>query len=294
VTAFVVDGVQQISDVLAGRARWAIVEGRWQDYSQEIPDGAAGSVITDPPYEAEAHTMQRRVKRGPRAPRTFARNSAYADEDTTQTEPIPFPPITPEEREAAAREAVRLAARWQVVFCQVEAAVVWRDALERGGAVRRRIGAWFKPDAQPQLTGDRAAQGYECYVTTHRPGKSRWNGRGKSSAMVIDESDPWSYPPSAIELNKNDPDYREGAPHPTTKPLALMRRLVELYTDPDELVVDFYAGSFSTGHACLALGRRFIGFEVNPEHAAKGRRRLEAAAVGVTLKEHTAGQTALF
>ncbi len=294
-TAFVVEGVQEISEVLAGRARWALVNGAWQDYSREIPDGAAASTITDPPYEVEAHTLQRRVKRGT-ARSTYS--SGTNDPRSAEVVVLTFPPITPEEREAAAREAVRVSSRWQLVFCQVEAAVTWRDALERGGASRRRIGAWFKPDAQPQLTGDRAAQGFECYVTTHRPGRSRWNGRGKSSAIVLpagEEVEDWDTTSlDPLVVNKADPDYRDGNPHPTTKPLALMRRLVELYTDPGELVVDLYAGSGSTGHACLALGRRFVGFELDPAHAARARHRLAAASAGLSVKDFSMGQETLF
>lgn len=137
---------------------------------------------------------------------------------------------------------------------------------------------WVKPDGQPQVSGDRAGQGYECYVTTHRPGASRWNGGGKSSVLVF---------------SKHDPE-RRGAPHPTVKPLRLMRRVVELYTDPGELVVDLYAGSGSTGIACLQLGRRFVGFERDPAHAAGAREALAAAAAGLQVGQHRAGQLPIF
>ena len=43
------------------------------------------------------------------------------------------------------------------------------------------------------------------------------------------------------------------------KPLALMRQLIEDFTDPGELVWDPYGGSMTTGVACLQLGRRFLG-----------------------------------
>ena len=56
---------------------------------------------------------------------------------------------------------------------------------------------------------------------------------------------------------------REGE-HPNEKPLALMKKLVDLFTQPGELVCDPYMGSGTTGVACLSNGRRFIGIERDP------------------------------
>jgi len=52
--------------------------------------------------------------------------------------------------------------------------------------------------------------------------------------------------------------------HPTQKPLALGRYLVETYSEPGGLVVDPYAGSGTFGAAALELGRRFLGAERDP------------------------------
>lgn len=52
-----------MADVLDGRARWCVVEGDSHAVLPTLPDRSAAHVITDPPYELEAHTLQRRVKR---------------------------------------------------------------------------------------------------------------------------------------------------------------------------------------------------------------------------------------
>lgn len=49
--------------------------------------------------------------------------------------------------------------------------------------------------------------------------------------------------------------------HPTVKPIDLMRRLVRLLTKPGATVVDTFAGSGTTGVACVLEGRNFIGIE---------------------------------
>lgn len=51
----------------------------------------------------------------------------------------------------------------------------------------------------------------------------------------------------------------------TPKPETLMRRIVELATEPDDLVVDLFAGSGTTAVAARELGRRWVVVERNPE-----------------------------
>jgi len=65
----------------------------------------------------------------------------------------------------------------------------------------------------------------------------------------------------------------EGGLHPTQKPLALMRGLIELTTQPGQLVVDPFAGSGTTLVAARGLWRRYVGWEVCEEYwrVAEGR-----------------------
>jgi len=67
-------------------------------------------------------------------------------------------------------------------------------------------------------------------------------------------------------------------PHPTVKPLSLMRWLVRLTSTPTGgVVLDPFCGSGSTGVACIMEGRFFIGIEVEQESAEIARARLRAA-----------------
>ncbi|RPJ42194.1 MAG: site-specific DNA-methyltransferase [Candidatus Latescibacterota bacterium] len=51
---------------------------------------------------------------------------------------------------------------------------------------------------------------------------------------------------------------REKTGYPTQKPLGIVRRIVLASSRPGDLVLDFFAGSGTTGAACLELGRRFV------------------------------------
>ena len=52
--------------------------------------------------------------------------------------------------------------------------------------------------------------------------------------------------------------------YPTQKPLAILKRIVQASSCPGNLVLDFFAGSGTTGAACLALGRHFLLVDNNP------------------------------
>lgn len=51
--------------------------------------------------------------------------------------------------------------------------------------------------------------------------------------------------------------------HPTQKPVNLLKRLIEIFTDPGEVVIDPCAGSGSTLRAAYECGRNSYGFEVD-------------------------------
>lgn len=54
--------------------------------------------------------------------------------------------------------------------------------------------------------------------------------------------------------------------HPTVKPVALMRYLCRLVTQPGGVVLDPFMGSGTTGRACLEEGFAFVGIERDPEY----------------------------
>jgi len=58
---------------------------------------------------------------------------------------------------------------------------------------------------------------------------------------------------------------REKTGYPTQKPLGILRRIIQASSKPGELVLDFFAGSGTTGAACLELGRQFILVDNNPQ-----------------------------
>jgi site-specific DNA-methyltransferase (adenine-specific) len=62
--------------------------------------------------------------------------------------------------------------------------------------------------------------------------------------------------------------------HPTQKPVALMRWIVDRWTQPNDLVLDPYMGAGPVAVACKELGRRYIGVEIEERYCETAVKRL--------------------
>ena len=58
---------------------------------------------------------------------------------------------------------------------------------------------------------------------------------------------------------------KERTGYPTQKPVGILRRIIQASSNPGDLVLDFFAGSGTTGAACLEFDRQFILVDNNPE-----------------------------
>jgi site-specific DNA-methyltransferase (adenine-specific) len=184
---------------------------------------------------------------------------------------VAFDPLA--DASATAAHILEAARRWCLAFCAVESI---GDYARGAGKLWVRAGIWDKINPTPQLTGDRPGQAVEAIAIMHASGKKRWNKKGEAGI--------WRCRPPRGD---DRPD------HPTPKPVDLMLALVADFTDPEETILDPFAGSGTTGVACLRLGRKFIGIEKDPTYFALACERLRAEEQGSTLQAARAGQMAL-
>jgi len=207
--------------------------------------GKVDAVVTDPPYEA---IMQNK----------WGVLSAQAPSSHVRHETLGFGAID-DIRGDVTRAMVAACSGWLVVFCMAEGVRAWRDEIEAAGARYKRAMVWVKPDAMPQFNGQGPSVGHEMMVSAWcGSGHSKWNGGGR---------------PGTFTHTKNSPD----SCHPTQKPLPLMRELVGLFSNPEDVVLDPFAGSGSTGVACTKLGRKFVGVEIFEPYFDISCRRIEKA-----------------
>lgn len=209
--------------------------------------GTVDAVICDPPYEAVMQGKWGVLSRS--APSSHVRHEVLGFDATDDM------------REDVAVAVKAVCRGWGVFFCMAEGVRAWRDVIEASGARYKRAMVWVKPDAMPQFNGQGPSVGHEMLVSAwYGSGVSKWNGGGKPGTFVY---------------TKNTAG---GGQHPTQKPLPLISELVGLFSFAGDLVCDPFMGSGTTAVACLKLGRRFVGIEVDQKHFDGACRRIEEAA----------------
>jgi site-specific DNA-methyltransferase (adenine-specific)/modification methylase len=72
--------------------------------------------------------------------------------------------------------------------------------------------------------------------------------------------------------------------HPTQKPIALMKWILSLQWTPKGAIFDPYMGSGTTGVACVQLGRKFIGCEIEPKYFDIAVKRIKEAQLQMRLE----------
>lgn len=81
------------------------------------------------------------------------------------------------------------------------------------------------------------------------------------------------------------PTGNEKTGYPTQKPIGILRRIVQASSAPGDLVLDFFAGSGTTGAVAAALDRSFVLVDQNPEAIEVMRARFAEAGVSVRFHE---------
>ena len=82
---------------------------------------------------------------------------------------------------------------------------------------------------------------------------------------------------ATLDIWEIPPESATRVGHPAPFPVALPRRLIELYTYKGDLVLDPFLGSGTTAIAAIATDRHYVGFDNNPEYVELAERRIEEA-----------------
>ena len=107
------------------------------------------------------------------------------------------------------------------------------------------------------------------YILVFSKGQYNRPSKNKSSTITKDEfleftKSVWMFPAeSAKRVN-----------HPAPFPIELPRRLIQLYTYTDDIVLDPFVGSGTTGVAAYRSGRRFVGYDISSEYVSIAVSRL--------------------
>lgn len=121
-----------------------------------------------------------------------------------------------------------------------------------------------KASPMPNITGRMLTHSTEAFHWFCPAGTGWVFNKSAARNGTRNLTDVWAWP-------YETPDQRV---HPTQKPLALMSRIVALFTEPEAVIVDPFMGSGTTAAAARNLGRHYIGGDLSPEYVAIAQRRL--------------------
>lgn len=219
------------------RENVTLYRGDCMDILPQLPDNSVDCVVTDPPYAEETH-------------KGALTNVSDGIKPLVSFKAIDF-------------QTLKNAFYLLPVTGWVISTMDWRHIAEMEKSPPQglrfvRFGIWDKPNGIPQLSGDRPSTGWEGICIMHSEGgRMKWNGGGHRAV--------WTH-------NKlND------VSHPTQKPMSLIKQLIVLFSQPNDLILDPFMGSGTTGVACIKTGRSFIGIELDQDYFNIAVERIETA-----------------
>ncbi|MEM9169509.1 MAG: DNA methyltransferase [Pseudomonadota bacterium] len=246
-----------------------IVEGDAIDALARLPDGCIDLVFADPPYNLQLGGELRRPD-----------NSRVdgVDDDWDRFDSFAAYDAFTRAWLAEARRVLKPDGAIWVIGSYHNIFRVGAALQDAGFWILNDV-IWTKTNPMPNFRGTRFANAHETLIWAahHERARYTFNYDGlKAGNEDLQARSDWLMPICTGAERLKDAG---GAKlHPTQKPEALLRRILNATTKPGDVVLDPFFGSGTTGAAAKALGRRFIGVERDARYAAAARARIDAVA----------------
>src|SRR6188508_161489 len=156
----------------------------------------------------------------------------------------------------------------------------------RVGSILQDLGYWIlndvvwrKSNPMPNFRGRRFTNAHETMIWATRDQGARYTFNYealKAGNEDIQVRSDWTLPLCTGEERLKGSNGKKL--HPTQKPEALLARVLLSASRPDDLVLDPFCGTGTTGAVAKRLGRRFIGIEWDAGYAAAAQTRIASVA----------------
>ena len=227
--------------------KFSIKNGDCFELIKDIEDNSIDLILTDPPYNLGKYSTGNLKFKGRKEV-----NNNIADWDMVDLEPHKI-----------ADEFVRILNPQGnlFVFCSYNLIGKWFEALnDKFDTFQFMI--WHKTNPTPKFFKNGFLNSCEIIICCWNKGH-KWNFTNQRDMHNFFES-----PICMGRERLKDPK------HPTQKPLALLKHIIKIATDENDLVYDPFMGVGSTGEACLNLNRKFQGVELDANYYEATNRRL--------------------
>lgn len=215
---------------------------------KRIPDNSIDFILTDPPYNIGQHSTGNIPLPG-RSPM----NNDVADWDQVDFNP-----------EDWAEEFIRILKPDGnlFIFTSYNQIGRWYDCLDRRfGSTNFMI--WHKTNPAPKIFKAGFLNSCEMIFTC-------WNRR--HTWNFLSQAEMHNFFESPICMR---PERLSNPKHPAQKPVALLKKMITIASNPDDIVFDPFMGVGSVGVAALELGRRYIGAEISPIYFDAAKKRID-------------------
>lgn len=139
--------------------------------------------------------------------------------------------------------------------------IIWNKGVKAG--VSMAWGSW-RSAANPVLRDT-----HEYILVFSKGAFSRKKPEGKENTITKEQFMEWT---RSVWLMDTESARKVG--HPAPFPVELPYRLIQLYTFTGDIILDPFIGSGTTAVAALMSGRKYIGYEINPQYAELAETRI--------------------
>ena len=233
---------------------------------KQIPNESVDLILTDPPYNLAQHSTGNIP-----LPGRSAMNNDLAPWDLIEFKP-----------EEWVDEFIRILKPTGnlFIFTSYNQIGKWYDLLdERFDATNFLV--WHKTNPAPKIFKAGFLNSCEMVYTCWNK-KHTWN--------FISQAEMHNFIESPICMR---PERLSNPKHPAQKPVAILKKLITIASNENDVVFDPFMGVGSTGVAALMLNRKFIGFEINPEYYKAAEMRIKEQSLIASLFEPQATHSAV-
>lgn len=228
--------------------RKCILRADSRDVIKRIPDNSIDFILTDPPYNLGQHSTGNIP-----LPGRSAMNNNVAEWDM-----IDFNP------EEWVDEFIRILKPTGnlFIFTSYNQLGRWYNCLDHRFDTSNFM-IWHKTNPAPKIFKAGFLNSCEMIFTCWNK-KHTWN--------FISQKEMHNFIESPICMR---PERLSNPKHPTQKPVSILKKMIEIASNSDNIIFDPFMGVGSTGVAALELGRRFIGVEIDDSYFNAAKKRID-------------------
>ena len=256
-----------------------IINGNSIDEMNKLPENSVDLIFADPPYWMRTEGKLMRVEGG---------EFDGCDDEWDQFDTVEqYNNFTREWLTACYRILKPNGSIWVIGGMQ---------CIYTIGSIMQDIGFWFindiiwhKTNPTPNFKGTRLNNSHETLIWATKNKKSKYTFNYKTAKELNIDSvtqedfdkgirkqlgSVWRFP--VCSGNERLKDHNGNKLHSTQKPIQLLERIIAISSQIDDIILDPFAGTMTTGAAAKKLGRKYIMIEKESHYCEYGKKRLDS------------------